>query len=338
MRWIFLQALFYSTFFYGQRSDFTTIEFKAADSIALLYKGESLKNLPVLTHKLTTDLSTPVEKFRALYTWVSTNIENDYGAYLTTRKKRKKLASNRDAYLEWNASFTPKVFARLIKDRKTACTGYAYLIREMAVLAGFDCKIVNGYGRTPTLHLDEKSTANHSWNAVEINGKWYLCDATWSAGRVILQEDGPQFQTDYFDGYFLADPVLFIKNHYPLDTGMSLLSDPPTFSEFLRGPVIYKEAFTLPVIPLYPTDMRLDLSKNDQLSFVLGVPEQFDTEQIRLVLNTGGNDRTIKPTSRLTAEKCVIDHTFEKTGLYDVHLTIYDALVATYVVRVRRQK
>lgn len=338
MRSIFLLTLLCSTLFYGQRSDFPAIDFKVADSIAALYKGESLKNLPVLTHKLTTDLSTSVEKFRAIYTWVGTNIENDYGAYLTTRKKRKKLAANRDAYLEWNASFTPKVFAKLIADRKTACTGYAYLIREMAILAGFRCEIVNGYGRTPTLRLDENSTANHSWNTIEIDGKWYLCDATWSAGRVMLQENGPEFQNDYFDGYFLADPELFIKNHYPLEISSSLLTDPPTFKEFLDGPVVYKEAFTFPLVPLYPTQMRMDILKNDTVSFDLSVPEDFEGEEIRLVLNTGGSDRIITPKSSFAPKRYIVDHTFEKTGLYDVHITIEDTLIATYVVRVKRRK
>lgn len=338
MRSIFILTLLFSTLFYGQRSDFPTIDFIKADSIAALYKGESLKNLPVLTYKLTNDLSTTVEKFRAIYTWVSTNIENDYGAYLTTRKKRKKLAADREAYLEWNASFTPKVFTKLIADRKTACTGYAYLIREMASLAGFKCKIVNGYGRTPTLRLDEKSAANHSWNAIEIDGKWYVCDATWSAGRVMLLDNGPEFQNDYFDGYFLADPTLFIKNHYPLEISLSVLNDPPTFEEFLDGPVVYKEAFNFPIVPLYPTDMRMEISKNDSVSFGLSIPEKFENKEIHLVLNTGGNDRIVTPKSSLTPKKCVLEYTFEKTGLYDVHLKIDDALVATYVIRVKRRK
>ena len=174
MKSITLVLFLISSFAFGQGSDFGHIDFKKADSIALSYEGESLKNLPVLTHKLTASLSTDVEKFRAIYTWVSTNIENDYSSYVKTRKKRKKLSENRKALIVWNNSFTPKVFENLLKYRKTACTGYAYLIRELASLAGIHCKIIDGYGRTATLILDENSIPNHSWNAVELNGKWYL--------------------------------------------------------------------------------------------------------------------------------------------------------------------
>lgn len=326
------------TFFVNaQRSDFQLVEFKEADSIAKVYNGESLENLPVLTHKLTTDLPTQVEKFRAIYTWVSTNIENDYGAYLTTRKKRKKLAKNRAAFLEWNSSFTPKVFERLIKDKKTACTGYAYLIREMATLAGFNCRIVNGFGRTPNLQLNSESTPNHSWNSIEIDGKWYLCDATWSAGRVMLGESGPQFETDYFDGYFLADPKLFVKNHYPVEVKSTFLSNPPGFEQFIEGPVIYKEAFNAPIVPVSPKKMRLEVMKNKTISFNLQVPNEFKKENVHLILNNGGNDRKIIPTVRLNQNECILEYIFEKTGLYDVHIQIEEVLIATYVLKVKRK-
>ena len=80
----------------AQRSDFQEIDFTKADSIALKYKGASLKNIPVLTHNLTSSLQTDVEKIRAIYTWIGTNIENDYSSYLKISHKRKRLAKRWD--------------------------------------------------------------------------------------------------------------------------------------------------------------------------------------------------------------------------------------------------
>lgn len=65
----------------SQISDFADADFEKADSIAALYKGESLGSLPLLAHNLTAPLSGEAERFRAIYTWVCTNIENDYGAF-----------------------------------------------------------------------------------------------------------------------------------------------------------------------------------------------------------------------------------------------------------------
>ena len=337
MRFILLIVLTFSVSVYGQRADFEHIDFKKADSIADVYKGESLKNLPVLTHNLTAYLNTDVEKLRAVYTWVSTNIENDYSAYLRTRKKRKKLADDREAYLAWNTEFIPRVFQNLIKNKKTACTGYAYLLREMANLADIKCEIVNGYGRTPTLVLEKKSIPNHSWNAVELNGKWYLCDPTWSAGQIILEEGVPIFEPDYFDGYFLADPSLFIKNHFPLNESWTLLSETPTFITFIEGPVIYKEAFEQHIIPTAPVEMYLETIKNKEISFNVTASPYLELNNIFLVLNNGASSTIVTPGIKREQNNYVIRHAFEKPGKYDVHLQVNDTLITTYVVKVKKK-
>lgn len=322
---------------YGQRSDFSHLDFKKADSIALLNKGASLANLPLLTHNLTDGLATDTEKFRALYTWVCTNIENDYSSYLRTSKKRRKLSKDREAFLLWNNSFTPKVFEKLIQHKKTACTGYAYLIGELASLADLDCKIVNGYGRTPTLFLDLESIPNHSWNAVKLNNKWYLCDATWSAGRITLEEKGAQFKFDYHDGYFLAEPALFIKNHYPLQIDWALLAEPPTFNQFFEGPVVYKEAFQWSIIPMSPEKMIVDAKKNEAVLFKLIVPNASQSNRISLLLKKGNLSQTVNPIITQNQKEYNLQYSFEKAGLYDVHIKMDSTVIATYVVKVRRK-
>lgn len=337
MRFVFLILLLVSTLSFGQRADFFHVDFKKADSIAMAHKGASLKNLPVLTHKLTANLSSDVEKFRAIYTWVGTNIANDYGAYLRTQKKRKKLSDDKDALIEWNDSFMPKVLRTLVNERKTACTGYAYLTRELANLAGLNCKIIDGFGRTATLLLDKNSPPNHSWNTVELNGKWYLCDPTWSAGRIILDENGPRFESEYHDGYFLADPALFVKNHYPLEVHWTLLSKPPTFKQFTEGPIVYKEAFPPNIIPTEPSEMYIQIRKNESVSFVFEVPKTFKSERISLLINTGGSDKSVQSEIFRDQNECRLNYSFDKLGTYDVHIQVGDAIVTTYVVKVKRK-
>lgn len=337
MRYTLPLLLVFSTVLQAQRTDFSSSNFEKADSIAFIHKGESLKNLPVLTHKLTANLATDAEKFRAIYTWVCTNIENDYGSYLKTSAKRKKLAKDRDAFLKWNNSFTPKVFQKLVTYKKTACTGYAYLISALANLANLNCKIIDGYGRTASLRLDENSIPNHSWNAVELQNKWYLCDATWSAGRILIEDEGPKFESDYHDGYFLADPALFIKNHYPVDISWSQLTEPPSFTQFTEGPVVYKEAFSYPIVPKSPEKMHLEVLKNEAVIFSLKIPNDVQSENLFLVLNRGVSNKVVQPQITQNQNNITIQHTFGKTGLYDVHIQLDNEYVATYVVRVKRK-
>ena len=337
MRAFFLFWVTISSLSYGQRSDFSHLDFKKADSIALLHKGASLENLPLLVFNLTAKLPHEAGKFRALYTWVCTNIENDYSAYLKTRKKRKKISEDREAFLDWNNSFTPKVFEKLVQHRKTACTGYAYLICELAKLADIECEIVNGYGRTPTLILNEESIPNHAWNAVKLNDKWYLCDATWSAGRIMLKEDGPEFESDYYDGYFLADPALFVKNHYPLKTKWTLLPNPPTFEQFLQGPVVYKEAFGRTIIPIAPEKMVVELKKIEPVVFKLKAPERMLKNSLSLSLKRGYSSESVNPVIERQAENYNLKYVFDRSGSYDVHILVDSTIMATYVVKVKRK-
>ncbi|MDC6404827.1 MULTISPECIES: transglutaminase domain-containing protein [Maribacter] len=337
MRLVFLLLLFYHAIGLGQFVNLNESDFSKADSISFSYKGHSLRNLPVLTYKLTKDLTKDVEKFRAIFTWVCTNIENDYQSYLKTRKKRKRIQKDRAGFLEWNQSFTPKVFEKLVSEKRTACTGYAYLIKEMANLAGFQSKIVNGYGRTPTLLLSENDPPNHSWNTVQLDDQWYLCDATWAAGRIMLDADGPRFEADYDDVYFLPNPELFAKNHYPLESELSLLEELPTLTDFIVAAVIYKASFRFGIAPILPEKMHQEVLRDVSTSFELKIPEGLDVKKFRLALNNGGKDVEVQPKIIfLGPGKIQMDYTFNRTGLYDTHIVFNGDKIATYVVKVRR--
>jgi len=95
MRNIFL-ALLLSSLIYtsssAQEEGFSTIDFSKADKIASLLKVKKLTNLPKLAYNLTHTLNTPVEKFRAIYTWVSLNIDSDYYYQEKVMNARQKLA------------------------------------------------------------------------------------------------------------------------------------------------------------------------------------------------------------------------------------------------------
>jgi len=222
MRKLFILLLF--TFVWqiqAQRSDFKTISFKKADSKASSFKGKELNNLPLLAHNLTYTLETDVERFRAIYSWVCHNIKNDYSLMMKNDSKRRQLNSNPRQLKIWNNSFKKQVFRKLLKEKKTLCTGYAFLVKELSNLVGLECEIVTGYGKTTNSFKDLK-IPNHSWNAVKLNGKWYLSDATWSSG--FINEDY-SFTFNYNNDYFLMAPEVFAKSHKPLNTKWLLFEE-----------------------------------------------------------------------------------------------------------------
>jgi transglutaminase/protease-like cytokinesis protein 3 len=192
----------------AQMSDFCDTDFSKADSVAELYAAHSLADLKGLADKLTTPLPSEQEKFRAIYKWVCSNIEVDYALVSLQIRKRSKFRGEK--LNKWNIEFNHIVFKTLLRERRTICTGYAYVVRELAFHAGLPCEIINGHAKPGGLDGGPR-TVNHSWNVIQLNGKWYLCDATWSSG--VFNRSTNQFVKKYNDRYFLTDPAVFSRDH-----------------------------------------------------------------------------------------------------------------------------
>ena len=327
--------LFFVSQSYAQQSDFNHIDFKKADSIALACKEDGLTNLPLLTKKLTAHLETDVEKFRAIYMWVCGNIENDYSLYLQFERKNKRYKNDSLKYATWQTHFKKTIFKTLVEDQKTICTGYAYLVKKLANLAGLECELIHGFGRTSTTDISKLDTPNHSWNAIKLNNKWYLCDPTWASGK--QDAETFRFTFQYNDGYFLAEPKLFAVNHFPVDIKWLLLNaDAPTFTEFLNAPVIYGKAYNNLKLHSMPKALHNTIKKHETVVFEYELLKSIDCQAVKLVINNGQHNKTIRPNSTtLTNPSLILEHEFTSTGFYDVHVLIGDDLISTYTFEVK---
>ncbi len=334
---LFIFILLVSFTIKAQKQDFKHIKFGKADSIANYYQGYSLKNLPILTYKLTQNLDTQVEQFRAIYTWVCSNIESDHSFGEITLRKRKKLKNDSLSFLNWKTKVLPKVFERLLEDKKTICTGYAYLIKEMSALVDIDCEIVDGYSRTTTRNVGEINIPNHSWNAVKLNNKWYLVDATMASGYFNIDEN--KFVKDYNDGYFLVEPDLFVKRNYPLDPKWLLTKNKTALSQFVEAPIVYGKTFKHAIIPIAPKSLIAEIVVNEVVLFKFKISKKTKIENIRLVLNSGLRSENIKVNhSNYNSGIVELEHRFTKKGNYDIHLMINTDIVLSYTLKVEKTK
>lgn len=283
-----------------------------------------------LVYKLTHKLSTDVEKFRAIHTWVCLNITGDYSQHTKVLRKRRRLYDDVNAYTTWNNIYKKKAFKKLIQKKRTMCTGYAYIIRELSFLAGLEAKIINGYARTADTNIEQLDFTNHSWNAIKLNGKWYLCDATWAAGYI---NENSMFIADYNDGYFLAEPVLFAKSHYPTKKYW-LLNEELINSEFNPGPIVYGKAFLHKTTPVYPKNINVKSRKNDALQFLLK-SENLDLKKISLLHTFRNGEKNLKITNLKSKNGFIsFEHQFKHKGYYDVHIQIDEDIIASYTIKI----
>lgn len=325
--------IFFGNYLNAQVSDFKHIDFTRADNMAKLHKGASLENLPLLAHELTNSLPTEVEKFRAIYVWVCQNIKGDNTQFTKVNKKRKKLRQDSISFMRWNNEYKKTAFKKLLKRKKTMCTGYAYLIKELCHLSNITAEIVDGYGRSVESNIKTLEMANHSWNAVLLNSKWYLCDATWSSGYL---NEYNAFVRAYNDGYFLTDPLLFGKNHFPIKQEW-LLNENITAISFVNAPLVYGETFENNITPIYPQNMDLSINKDQEVLFSFKSNKIVSDKNIALVYYIGIEERTLEIYNKEKSDDIQsFKHTFKNKGIYDTHLKINGDIVATYTINVTK--
>lgn len=157
-----------------------------------------------LTHKL----SSPTDKVRAIYYWITHNISYDVA----------KL--NKTGFYSDNSDLVNEVLA----SRKGVCSNYSALFKACCDAVGIESYIIDGYIR----QNGKLILVGHSWNAVKIAGQFYNIDATWGAGYLAKGK----FVQHFNDAEFMIQPTEFIKTHMPFDPVWQFLSKPFSYNEF----------------------------------------------------------------------------------------------------------
>ena len=229
---VLLHLIFFSTF--AQRVDYKNFDFQKADSIASSLKGVKGYSIPELATALTANLHTDVEKIRAIYKWITENIEYDVVEYHQNVKVRDKYSiKRRRRYLKRNSKNISK---KTLRKGKAICYGYSYLFKELTSSIGIASHLVGGYSRTRSSLIGRKTRPDHAWNIVFIDQQWYPVDVTWSSGYT--NKKVTKFEYHFDDFYFLTKPESFIRDHYPQDPMWTMILDPVPLKEFFNMPAI----------------------------------------------------------------------------------------------------
>ncbi|XP_078621431.1 kyphoscoliosis peptidase-like [Branchiostoma floridae x Branchiostoma japonicum] len=176
--------------------------------------------------------TTPLEKARVLFRWVTSHIQYDVVSYVTGGPKE----------------VTPE---GVFKKRMSVCQGYADLYKDMCRLADVNCVTISGRSKGGSYRVGRKfgPGSDHAWNAVEIDGRWYLLDCTWAAGNTDLQKR--TFEFKYNEHYFFTDPEVFVMDHHPMDNKWQLLEEPVSLEVFENQVLLKSPFFSLGLLPKF---------------------------------------------------------------------------------------
>lgn len=183
-------------------TDYSTVDKQAASITS------NTTSVEEITSALTENLTSSEDKARAIYYWISHNINYNF------------------KYYESNQSLTSKdeLVTETLKSHQGVCANYAELFNACCKEIGIESVVISGYTKTD----GEIANIGHNWNAISINGEYYLIDATWAAGHI---ENGKYIQI-FNDQYFMISPNEFIKTHMPFDPIWQFLNNPLTNKEF----------------------------------------------------------------------------------------------------------
>ncbi len=316
-----------------------SIDFTRADSVAACFEVYSLDDTRRLSYLLTNSLPTETEKFRAIYKWVCDNIQNDPSSFEIHTIKRKKYQDNPEKLASWNQEFSHKVFEKLKKDYKTVCTGYASLVKELSYHAGIRCEMVDGFGRTTT-SINEKNQSklpNHSWNAVMLDGQWYLCDPTWSSGSI--HSGLNVFVPEFSEAYFLTPPEMFALNHYPEDHSWLFLENQFSFAEFQSSPLVYKSCLEKGIIPSFPKQFEQTIQKGEIIEFQLSAASasELNPDSVCVQIVSGGQSSFAKmQIQQISDSSYAITHAFNRRGIFVLHFMYGNEYLYSYKCTVRK--
>ena len=202
---IFLGLMLVSALGFGQ-ANFAKIDEKSKET------PNNLADYKAIANYLTNDLHNDAEKARAIYIWITHNIHYD----MAQINSNKRYASSLEFIDE------------VLVNRKGVCQHYAELFRAMAQSVGIKSYLISGYTKDAEGKI---ASLSHAWNAIEIDAKFYLIDATWAAGH----ELNGKYVHKFRDEYFMKSPHEFMKTHMPFDPIWQFSNNPINNKEFVAN-------------------------------------------------------------------------------------------------------
>jgi len=186
---------------------------QVSDSLILVHHASiddfAETDIPQLAKQLATPYSSESDQFRSIYLWLIHHIEYDTAALNNKRINQ----NNKD----------------ILQREKAICWGYATLLKALCEEVGIPVNIITGYVKLGLVQPPFLKYPNHAWNAVEIDGKWRLVDATWDSQHL---KTPSAFYQKFEADYYLTDPSLFLTNHLPATPIWQLVDCPITIEEF----------------------------------------------------------------------------------------------------------
>jgi transglutaminase/protease-like cytokinesis protein 3 len=193
-----------------------------------------------LAARISNDFTSDNDKARAVFYWLAKNIRYNLKEYYspTQRSYNFRYSSENEKQLKLQA-IKDKIVTDVFNTKTGVCEDYAQSFKKICDLLQIEAAVIKGNVRNSTDEIGKPlKSSNHAWNAVKLNNKWLILDATWAAGSAYNGKWIRSFN-DYF--YNIPKNKIF-KTHFPTESIWVLRFGRITLKYFYNQP-IYTNSF-----------------------------------------------------------------------------------------------
>jgi len=268
-----------------------TQDYQQVEKVVAGYPG-SFSSPGKLAERINHDFSTPEEKARAIFAWISHHIAYDVKAFAKGGKVVSFTYSSAEEKISKEKALQEDLARRTLRRKKGICYGYSTLYKIICDYTDIECVIISGTAKILESDIGRiPGTPNHTWNAVKINGKWKLVDATWGAGSIYGKSQ--RFVAEYDDIYFFTPPEIFFLNHYPADKQWLFVK--MTAKAFASLPLYYPAALRSEIKLIKPAEGMVHVSKKKPVQVIM---KNFHGGTVNFALNGRNYPDPVKPQRR----------------------------------------
>lgn len=262
-----MKLLFSILFLWFALTNIYAQNFDNVDSRVSLYPNR-YASADQLANQITKDFKNDVDRVRAIYTWLATNVSYDLKMIYNGEAQINFSYSGQEDLKRKLAAINTHIVNKTLRTKKAICEGYAQTFKKVSEQMGIPCMLVGGFSKVGISDIGiDPTIENHAWNAVKINNKWFLIDATWGAGYT----NGDKWVQRFDDFFFLTDPNKFALTHYPSERGWLFTNKSITKEEFFESPIYDKSFFSNHLRLLSPLQGELLVKPNENIVFTMGV-------------------------------------------------------------------
>ncbi len=253
----FLLALFIFT------NNLFAQDYKSVDETVKKYPS-NFENTSVLASKINADFKSESDKARAIFCWITYNVEYDVKTFLNPQPSSSFSYSNELEKFKKLNEIEEKIIYRTFRRKMAVCEGYSILFNHLAKLVGLNCEIVKGASKVINTDVGvKKIIENHAWNSVQIDGTWRLIDVTWGAG--FLDYNSQKFVRKFTPIYFDLNYKNFFMNHFPISGTWNKMDFDNNL--YLNLPLVYNKFFEDKLEMIEPKSGIIEASHNDKIIF-----------------------------------------------------------------------